>query len=257
MKQKIRLDQLLVDDGWVDSIEKARSFIMQGKVLVNDHKILKSGQVVAVTSSIRLIGEELPYVSRGGLKLEGAHALFKFDIKDRVALDVGISTGGFSDFLLQNGIQTVIGIDVGYGQVASPVATHPNTIVLERLNARLLTKEILETKLEDLKKPISLIRDISLVVMDVSFISIVTIIPVLQSILSPGTEGIFLVKPQFESSQNTMEEGGIIRNDKNREDILNSVLNKVKALGCNLHQTCVSPIHGAKGNQEYFIHITL
>ena len=257
MKQKIRLDQLLVSQKWVDSIEKARSFIMQGKVLVNDQKILKSGILVQTTALVRLLGEELRYVSRGGLKLEGAHASFNFDIKHRVALDVGISTGGFSDFLLQQGVKTVIGIDVGYGQVASPVATNSNAIVIERVNARLLTRDIFEQKLIDLNKSISLLDDISLVVMDVSFISIITLIPVLQSFLKPGVEGVFLVKPQFESSQDKMEEGGIIRNDKNREDILNSVLLKIATLGCTLHNTCLSPIHGAKGNQEYFIHITL
>jgi 23S rRNA (cytidine1920-2'-O)/16S rRNA (cytidine1409-2'-O)-methyltransferase len=255
MKRKIRLDIYLVENMFVASIEKARSFIMQGKVLVDDKKQLKPGEPVHENVTIRVLGEEKLYVSRGGLKLAGAISDFSVNVAGKIALDVGVSTGGFSDYLLQNGIQKVIGIDVGYGQVAQRVSTHKDSIIFERLNVRHLTTSLLGEKLMFLNESPNLISSISLFVMDLSFISILSVLPVLKLILSPGAEGIVLVKPQFEASSDQIGDGGIVRDVKEREAIFKRVCENTKKCGFELLNTTVSPIKGIKGNTEYFIHI--
>jgi 23S rRNA (cytidine1920-2'-O)/16S rRNA (cytidine1409-2'-O)-methyltransferase len=255
MKIKTRLDNYLLEKGIVSTLEKARSLIMQGKVLVDEVKQYKPGHFVGKTVTIRLLGEERLYVSRGGLKLAGAFSDFSIHAKGRVSLDVGVSTGGFSDYLLKNGIQKVIGVDVGYGQVAQRVSSHHNSIIFERLNARHLTTSILEEKLIAVQESPEILKDLSLFVMDLSFISILSVLPALKSIISKDCEGVVLVKPQFEAPSGSLEEGGVIRDEAVRESIFKSVCDNVKKIGFTLLNTTESPIKGAKGNTEYFIHI--
>jgi len=252
--KKCRLDQLLLDQGYVDSIEKAQSFIMQGKILVNDKKKFKSGDRVDPESHIRILGETSLYVSRGGDKLAGAIQAFKLDVIDRVALDVGVSTGGFSDYLIQHGVAHCIGIDVGYGQVASKVAQHSRCSVLERTNARTLTSSEFREKLTKLGVSTDIMDAVSLVVMDLSFISVLSVLPSVVELVQKPSDFIILVKPQFESTKDQIEAGGIIRDGDIREEIVESVCHKLLEQGFEITNKCLSPIKGQKGNIEYFVH---
>jgi 23S rRNA (cytidine1920-2'-O)/16S rRNA (cytidine1409-2'-O)-methyltransferase len=249
--KKIRLDALLTQRHLVPTREKAQFMIMTGQVLVDDIKIMKSGQMVNVEVRIRLLSELPRYVSRGGDKMEGAWKELNVPIQDRIALDVGISTGGFTDFLIQHGAKGVIGIDVGYGQVDLKVRRDPRVAVLERVNMRTLDIDQLRHLLIKQDSPAAWVDQLDLVVMDVSFISVLKVLPAVRNIV-PNGDYIILVKPQFEAERSEVGKGGII---KDMELVL-AIVDRVKTALSNEFEClaqCASPVRGTKGNQEYFL----
>lgn len=249
--KKIRLDHLLVQTQIAVTREKAQALIMAGLVLVNDQKIDKSGQLVPEDAQVRLLGAPSPYVSRGGEKLEGAYRAFGFSMQGKTVLDVGISTGGFSDFLFQNGANYVFGVDVGYGQTDLKVRNNPHLILLERTNARDITEEILRKSAQKQGFSPELVKDIALVVMDVSFISVTKVLPVMASFVSKEADYIVLIKPQFEAEKHQIGKGGIVKDPLIQQAILEKVEGALSGL-FTVVERCPSPIKGTKGNQEYF-----
>lgn len=235
---KIRLDQLLVDRNLVPSRNKAQALIQLGKVLVNEVVIEKSGAQVKPDSNIRIRGEQLRFVSRGGEKLDGALTHFKVDCTGLIAADIGSSTGGFTDCLLQRNVQKVYAIDVGYGQLAWQIRQNPKVIVMERVNAR---------HLESLPDPIDLI------VGDVSFISITKILPAMKRIAAPNAMGVLLIKPQFEVGR-TGTVDGLVKDPKIRQEAIDRVTAEFEAEGCRIIGHVQSSIAGAKkGNVEELV----
>jgi 23S rRNA (cytidine1920-2'-O)/16S rRNA (cytidine1409-2'-O)-methyltransferase len=252
--QKLRLDKLLTDKGLVPTREKAQFLIMTGQILVNDLKITKSGQAVREDSIIRILTDLPKYVSRGGLKLEGAWDAFQFNIKGRHALDVGISTGGFTDFLLHNDAASVIGLDVGYGQVNLKVQRDPRVAIFERVNVRTLTPDQMNSLMMGENTPPNWISNADLVVMDVSFISVTKVLPAVK-LLVPRGDYFILIKPQFEAERSEVGKGGIIRDP----ELIATIVDRVKAALSDQFEIkghCASPITGAKGNQEQFLWLT-
>ncbi|MFC1755737.1 TlyA family RNA methyltransferase [Thermoproteota archaeon] len=248
---KIRLDQLLVQTKLIDSPAKAQAMIMSGKVLVNNQKITKAGHMTDPGSIIRLLKSANRYVSRGGDKLEGAFKAFDIPVKGRIAIDIGVSTGGFSHFLLKNDVKIVFGVDVGYGQIDLKLRNDPRVMLLERCNARTLTKQNLVNALKKKPEAVSYSDEISLVVMDVSFISVTKILPVIQRLTLPETDYVILIKPQFEAEKSQVERGGIIKDQALRDSVVTKVEQSL-ASKFKLIEKIPSPITGAKGNQEYF-----
>ncbi len=267
---KIRLDNYLKQIQPEFSLEKIKAFIMDGKVLVNEQKITKVGSLVKTDSKIRLLDQKIKYVSRGGEKLAGAIDKFKINIKDRIAMDIGVSTGGFTDYLLQNGVKRVFAIDVAYGDIAYSLRIDPKVVLLERTNARYLTKGEFLHQIQNEKY---LCRDksmclsnlnqenfnyaqyINLVVMDVSFISILKIMPAIKGLVLPNCEYVILIKPQFEADKSEIGEKGIITDPKIHEQILERVKTKLHDMGFKVKGVCDSPILGVKGNKEFFFYI--
>lgn len=239
-----RIDLLLVQRGLAVSRERARSLILAGKVVCDDRLIDKAGSRIDCNAEIRLKGEDIPFVGRGGLKLEAALEAFKVEIKDRVAIDIGASTGGFSDCLLQHGARKVYALDVGYGQLAWPLRCDDRVVVMERTNIRNSVKS-------DFPEPLEL------AVIDLSFISLTTILPVVKILLQPQAPVIALVKPQFEVGKGEVGKGGIVRDDEKRAAALKKVCDFAGTNGFTHHQTINSPISGQKGNLEYLIHLTV
>ncbi len=256
-KTKIRLDTHLIDHYQLPTREVAQALIITGKVIVDSKKMIKPGTMIKPDANIQILSKKTSYVSRGGEKLEGAHHAFGFQIQDRIVLDAGISTGGFTDYLLQNGAKAVIGIDVGYGQVAHKIATHPQVTIIERTNIRDLTPKDMAAVIAK-KKPsqVGIESKISLVVMDLSFISVRKVIPNVAKLVQKDAEWIILVKPQFEGEKHQIGKGGIIRDESTRQEIINCVKIDLEAMGLMLLGQCRSPITGKKGNQEYFFHCT-
>ncbi|MGE4169928.1 MAG: TlyA family RNA methyltransferase [Candidatus Margulisiibacteriota bacterium] len=248
---KIRLDVALLNNGLAPTREKAQALIMAGTILVDGQKKTKPGDLVPETAVLIQLGKPLPYVSRGGEKLAGAWEAFGFPIADKVALDVGISTGGFTDFLLQNGAKTVFGVDVGYGQLDLKIRNNPNVLLLEKTNARHLSAKDLETLATKHHHPATLYQDIRLVVMDVSFISVTKILPGLSKFLSPETDYIVLIKPQFEAEKSAVGKGGIIRDETEQIRIADAVVATLAQSGFTELHRCPSPILGTKGNREF------
>ena len=237
---KIRLDQLLVDRELVPSHNKAQALIQLGKVLVNEVVIEKSGTRFKLDVTIRIRGQNQRFVSRGGEKLEGALAHFNIDCTGLTAADIGASTGGFTDCLLQRNIKKVYAIDVGYGQLAWTMRQHPNVIVMERCNAR---------HLESLPEPIELI------VGDVSFISITKILPAMKRIAAPNALGVLLIKPQFEVGR-TDTVGGLVKDPKIRQEAIDRVSAEFQSAGCQIIGHVASSIAGAKkGNIEELVYL--
>ncbi len=239
MKAKQRIDQLLVDRQLVESREKARALILAGYVLVNGQREDKAGHSVPDDSRIEVT--ELPkYVSRGGLKLEAALRQFHIDPSGRICLDVGSSTGGFTDCLLQHGAARVYAIDVGTGQLDWKLRNDPRVVVQEQVNARYLgTEQVPQT--------------VSLIVCDVSFISVTMILPMLPNLLSENGEMVILVKPQFELQRHQVGKGGIVRDPLLHQLACDRVEGAVRALGFGL-ELMPSPILGAEGNHEFLLH---
>ncbi len=238
---KERLDKIVVDRGIVSSRERARALIMEGKVLVNGVPVTKAGSMVAPDAPVEVRGGEIPYVSRGGLKLEAALANFNISVGGKVAMDVGASTGGFTDCLLQHGVAKVYCIDVGYGQLAWKLRQDPRIVIIERANIRHLERE----KIPD---------PIALVTIDVSFISLVKVVPKVLEFLQPEGEMIALIKPQFEVGKGEVDKGGVIKDTAKRERTVEQVKVELGALGLNIIGTMQSPITGQKGNIEYLIY---
>jgi 23S rRNA (cytidine1920-2'-O)/16S rRNA (cytidine1409-2'-O)-methyltransferase len=244
---KPRLDKLLVDRGLAASRERAQALILAGKVLVNEQKIQKSGTLVEAECAIRLLGEDLKYVSRGGLKLEHALEHWRVDVVGKVCLDVGASTGGFTDCLLQHGAARVIAVDTGYGQLDFKLRQDPRVRHLEKTNARYLTREALGETTE-------------LVVIDVAFISATLVLPAVVSAAFPesrnerhGRRIIVLVKPQFEAGREHVGKGGIVRDEAAQLSAVEKVRKALADLGCIQTDIIDSPILGAEGNREFLL----
>jgi 23S rRNA (cytidine1920-2'-O)/16S rRNA (cytidine1409-2'-O)-methyltransferase len=247
---KVRLDKLLVEHGLAASRERAQALILAGKVLVNEQKVVKAGAAVASDVALRLLGEDLKYVSRGGVKLEAALEHWKIDVRERVCLDVGASTGGFTDCLLQRGAARVIAVDTGYGQLDARLRSDPRVHLLERTNARYLKAE-------------QLVEPVSFVAMDVSFISATLVLPavleaVKQKAAAAGAsellELVVLVKPQFEAGRRQVGKGGIVRDAAVQAATVEKVRRKVLELGARRSNAIESPIRGAEGNREFLLY---
>ncbi|MEW6418889.1 MAG: TlyA family RNA methyltransferase [Nitrospirota bacterium] len=254
---KDRLDKILVSKGLVKSREMAKALIMEGKVFVDGKKVTKAGTPVSETADIFLKEEELPYVSRGGIKLEAAIRFFNIDPGSKIIMDVGSSTGGFTDCLLKMGAKKVYCIDVGYGQLAWPLRRNHRVILLERTNIRYLTEIVKSQKskvksleFEDLVK-----SNIDMATIDVSFISLKMVIPHVLKFLKEEGELLALVKPQFEVGKGEVGKGGIVREEEKRLSAVKGVQEDSEKLGLMTIGIFQSPIPGQKGNIEYFLYM--
>jgi 23S rRNA (cytidine1920-2'-O)/16S rRNA (cytidine1409-2'-O)-methyltransferase len=253
---KLRIDKLLLDRGLVPSRERAQALVLAGKVLVNGQKIEKSGAAVDASSEIRLLGDDLKYVGRGGLKLERALQHWKIDVRDRVCIDVGASTGGFTDCMLQHGAARVIAIDTGQGQIAFQLRQDPRVRLLEKTNARYLTRGQLGEAAD-------------FIAVDVSFISATLVLPAVISAAFPqdqhkdkneeagarrSCELVVLVKPQFEVGRERVGKGGIVRDAAAQQQAVEKIRVAVQALGPASIDVIESPILGAEGNREFLLY---
>ena len=245
---KIRLDKLLVDRGLAASRERAQALILAGKVLVDDQKLEKSGVPVSADSIIRLLVEDLKYVSRGGLKLERALEHWNISVTGKCCLDIGASTGGFTDCLLQCGAAQVIAVDTGYGQMDFKLRQDPRVRLLEKTNARYLTHEAIGVTAD-------------LIAMDVSFISATLVLPAVIGAAFPesadgrqGRQIIVLVKPQFEAGREHVGKGGIVRDEAAQLAAVEKVRTVLRSLGAAQTDMIESPILGAEGNREFLLY---
>jgi 23S rRNA (cytidine1920-2'-O)/16S rRNA (cytidine1409-2'-O)-methyltransferase len=242
---KSRLDKILVDRGLAASRERAQALILAGKVLVDEQKVDKSGAQIEENCAIRLLGEDLKYVSRGGLKLERALEHWRIDVNGKICLDIGASTGGFTDCLLQHGAARVIAVDTGYGQMDFKLRQDPRVRLLEKTNARYLTRDLLGESVE-------------FVAMDVSFISATLILP---AVIPPafaanahGGQIVVLVKPQFEAGREHVGKGGIVRDADAQLASLEKVRSALTEIGAAKTDSIDSPILGAEGNREFLLY---
>jgi 23S rRNA (cytidine1920-2'-O)/16S rRNA (cytidine1409-2'-O)-methyltransferase len=240
MSSKLRLDKLMVERGLAPSREKAQALIMAGQVVLGDHAAQKAGQQVAADVELRIKGELLPYVSRGGLKLEKGLDQFGIDPSGRTAIDVGASTGGFTDCLLQRGASKVYAVDVGYGQLAWKLREDPRVVVMEKTNIRHLQPEQLDP-LPDLA------------VIDASFISLNLVLPPTLALLQRPAEVVALVKPQFEVGKGAVGKGGIVRDPRLHDEVLSNMERLAAELSAELLGICDSPSTGADGNREFLM----
>jgi 23S rRNA (cytidine1920-2'-O)/16S rRNA (cytidine1409-2'-O)-methyltransferase len=245
---KVRLDKLLVDRALVPSRERAQALILAGKVLVGDQKIEKAGAQVSDECVIRLLGDDLKYVGRGGLKLERALDHWQIDVAGKICLDVGASTGGFTDCLLQRGAAQVVAVDTGYGQLDFKLRQDARVRLLEKTNARYLTREVVGSPVD-------------FIAMDVSFISATLVLPAVVSAAFPpsaaerrGRHIVVLVKPQFEAGREHVGKGGIVRNEAAQLEAVEKVKAALANLGAAKTDTIESPILGAEGNREFLLY---
>lgn len=242
MAEKERIDKLMVQRQLAGSRERARALIMAGRVLVNEQVVDKVGTRVDAATEIRLKGDDIPYVSRGGLKLAEALQTFTLDVAGRTAIDVGASTGGFTDCLLQKGAARVFAVDVGYGQLAWQLREDDRVVNLERTNIRTLQPEQLDVR-----------PDVA--VIDASFISLDKVLPPTLKLLQPGSDVIALIKPQFEVGKGLVGKGGVVRDPELHEQVVARIKDLASELGCQVLGLCESPILGPKGNREFLIHL--
>ncbi|MGO9271229.1 MAG: TlyA family RNA methyltransferase [Terriglobia bacterium] len=238
---RIRLDRLVAERGLADSRARAQALILAGQVLVDEQKVEKCGALVSSEAELRLLGAPLKYASRAGLKLEGALDHFGVDPQGKICLDVGSSTGGFTDCLLQRSATRVIAVDVGTNQLDWKLRQDPRVVVHEKTNARYLTLDRVGTRVE-------------LVTMDVSFISATQILPALPLLLAPQAEILVLVKPQFEVGRREVGKGGVVRDARLQEQAVAKVSAKLGELGFRDLRSIESVLAGASGNREYFVH---
>ncbi|MFP5229407.1 MAG: TlyA family RNA methyltransferase [Acidobacteriota bacterium] len=240
---KTRLDKLLVERALVPTRERAQALILAGRVLVSEQKVDKPGHAVADDAAIRLLGSDLRYVSRGGLKLEAALDHWQIDLTGRFCLDVGASTGGFTDCMLQHGAARVLAIDTGYGQIAQTLRDDARVTLMERTNARLLN-------------PGDLPAGISFLAVDVSFISATLVLPPVLAALpeTSAVRAVVLVKPQFEAGRERIGKGGIVRDPAAHQLAIDRVRSCVAELGARNLDVIDSPITGAEGNREFLLH---
>jgi 23S rRNA (cytidine1920-2'-O)/16S rRNA (cytidine1409-2'-O)-methyltransferase len=246
---KLRLDKLLVERGLTPSRERAQALILAGRVLVNEQKLEKSGANVDHDVVVRILGGDLPFVSRGGLKLQRALEHWKIDVAGETCLDIGASTGGFTDCLLQAGALQVIAVDTGYGQIDARLRSDPRVRLLEKTNARFLSAKQIWTAGEP--------APIRLVVMDVSFISATLVLPAVTRCVRESSlrfEAVVLVKPQFELSREQVRKGGIVRDANAQKSAVDKVARAVEELGGSAIEVIESPILGAEGNREFLLH---
>ncbi len=245
--RKVRLDKLLVDRSLAVSRERAQALILAGKVLVNDQKLRKAGAEVEENAAVRLLGEDLKYVGRGGLKLERALEHWRIDINGKICLDVGASTGGFTDCLLQHGASRVIAIDTGYGQMNFGLRHDPRVRLLEKTNARYITRELIG-------------EEVDFIAVDVAFISAVLVLPTVIDAAFPASSTgrtarqiVVLVKPQFEAGREFVGKGGIVRDEAVQLAAVEKAKKCLLELGCHHTDVTESPILGAEGNREFLL----
>jgi 23S rRNA (cytidine1920-2'-O)/16S rRNA (cytidine1409-2'-O)-methyltransferase len=268
MPSKDRLDRLVVIRGLAKSRELAKAYIMEGRVFVDGRKVTKVGTSVSETAEISLMGEELPYVSRGGLKLEAALHYFNVNVKGKTGMDVGCSTGGFTDCMLKMGAKKMYCIDVGYGQLAWSLRNDPRVIVMERINVRYLervvkefteahhkgevktSKRIGSLEVEELIK-----GTVDIATVDVSFISLTKVVPSIRVFLKEEAEMILLVKPQFEVGKGEVGKGGVVKEEEKRLKAVHGVEADLEHNGLRTIGLFESPILGQKGNIEYFLYM--
>ena len=239
-RKKIRLDQLLVERGSASSVDKARALILARAVKVNGESVDRADAKVPVDADIAMKGEEHPYVSRGGLKLQGALAHFSLDVNGECALDVGASTGGFTDCLLQAGARRVLAVDVGYGQLAWKLRQDKRVTVIERMNIRHYDGRDID------EAP-------SLAVIDVSFISLKTVLPAVLELLSDKARVLALIKPQFEARREEVGPDGVVADEAIRKRVVEEICDFCRSIHLAVEGTCTSPIAGPAGNKEFFI----
>jgi 23S rRNA (cytidine1920-2'-O)/16S rRNA (cytidine1409-2'-O)-methyltransferase len=234
-----RIDKILVARALVESRERAQAMLMAGRVFVNGQRVDKPGALVANDAAVEVQGDACPYVSRGGLKLVGVMPALGLDPSNRVCLDVGASTGGFTDVMLQHGAVRVWAVDVGHGQLHSRLMQDPRVISREGVNARLGLRAVVT-------------EPISFVVIDVSFIGLAKVLPAVVEVLEPGGVIAAMVKPQFELGPHEVK-GGVVRDDKDRQRAVDGVIAAARALGLRDEGQADSPVHGPAGNREIFV----
>ena len=242
MAEKIRLDVAVFEGGYAPSREKAKAIIMAGQVYVNNQKADKAGMTISTDDKLEVRGNSLKYVSRGGLKLEKAMKEFPIVLHDKICMDVGASTGGFTDCMLQNGAKRVYSIDVGYGQLAWKLRTDERVVNLERTNFRYVSDE----QVKDV---------IDFASVDVSFISLKHILPVLHTLLGDGAQAVCLIKPQFEAGKDKVGKKGVVRDKSVHLEVVESVIEMCVSNGFSVEGLSYSPIKGPEGNIEYLIFI--
>lgn len=240
--KKIRLDQLVFDLGLCESRERAKTTIMSGLVFVNGQRADKPGMQVAADAKVEVKGEALPYVSRGGFKLEKALNVFPIDPEGKTCMDCGASTGGFTDVLLKNGAKKVYSVDVGYGQLAWSLRNDGRVVNLERTNIRYITNEDIPEEIE-------------IAVMDLSFISVKLVLPAVCALLKDGAELMCLIKPQFEAGKDEVGKKGVVRDKTVHMSVINSVLSFAPSVGMTVMGLDFSPIKGPEGNREYLCYM--
>ena len=240
MPLRSRLDQIVVERGLAPSRERARALILAGQVLVDGGSVTKAGTLVETDADVSLVQPDHPYVGRGGVKLAHALDTFHIPVASREALDIGASTGGFTDVLLQRGASRVVALDVGHGQLDWTLRNDPRVVVIEEFNARNLSRGDLPAAAD-------------VVVIDVSFISLRHILPVISALLTPDADVVALVKPQFEAGRSEVRKG-IIRDPAIHARVLDEVTAAAREVGLTRVNSTPSPITGAKGNQEFFLH---
>ncbi len=239
---KERIDKLLVEKGIVQSRDRARALIMEGRVFVEDRMIDKPGVTVPVEAQLHVRGGEFPFVSRGGLKIRGAIETFGIDPKGMTVIDVGASTGGFTDCVLQRGAKKVYAVDVGYGQLAWKLRADPRVVNLERRNVRYLRREDVP-------------EDVDLILVDTSFISIQKFLSHLLGFLKSGGILLCLIKPQFEVGKGSVGKGGVVRNLELHQQVIDRISDHSRSLGLKVLGVVESPLLGPKGNKEFFLYL--
>ncbi|KUO50544.1 MAG: RNA methyltransferase [Desulfitibacter sp. BRH_c19] len=237
---KKRLDVLVVDKNLIESREQAQRAIMAGEILINDIRITKPGTKVDDDSNIRYTGKAQPYVSRGGLKLKKAIDTFAIDFTDKIVIDIGASTGGFTDCALKHGAQKVYSVDVGYGQLAWSLRNDSRVIVMERTNARGLTQDMFLEKVD-------------IIIMDVAFISITKIMPQLLQLIKNDGIIITLIKPQFEAGRENVGKKGVVKDPEIHKSVIRSVISEAEKVGLYAKKLEHSPIRGPEGNIEFLL----
>ena len=242
MTEKTRLDVALFERGFAESREKAKALIMAGQVYVNDKKITKSGETVKEGDCLEVRGEKMPYVSRGGFKLEKAVNNFGLKLDGCICMDIGASTGGFTDCMLMNGAVKVYSIDVGYGQLAWKLRTDSRVVNMERTNFRYVTKEEIP-------------EDIDFASVDVSFISLKLIVPVMRELLKNGGQAVCLIKPQFEAGREKIGKKGVVRELSTHIEVVEDIYDFMLSNGFSVLNLDYSPIKGPQGNIEYLIFV--
>lgn len=235
---KLRLDVAMTERGLAESRQKAQAIIMAGQVFVNGQKVDKAGAPVAPDAAIEIHGKTLKYVSRGGLKLEKAMACWPITLEHRICADIGASTGGFTDCMLQNGADRVYSVDVGYNQLDYRLRIHPKVVCMERTNARYLTREQIPEELDFFS-------------VDVSFISLELILPAVRPLMKAGGQGVCLVKPQFEAGRDKVGKKGVVRDPAVHLEVLEHFLEHAAKAGFTVLDVTFSPIKGPEGNIEY------
>jgi 23S rRNA (cytidine1920-2'-O)/16S rRNA (cytidine1409-2'-O)-methyltransferase len=240
MSKGVRADQLLADRGLAESRTRAQALILAGLVYSGDRKVEKAGQALAIGAPLEVKGKDHPWVSRGGLKLDHALAEFRWDIAGLTAIDVGSSTGGFTDVMLTRGVAKVYAVDVGHGQLAWKLREDPRVVVLERTNARHLTRD-------------QILDPIDLVVCDASFIALSKVLPAALDLAEPGARLAALIKPQFEAGKGEVGKGGVVRDPAVHQRVCDEVVDWLGSIGWQVQGVTTSPIRGPEGNIEFLV----